>query len=340
MTYLRSTGAVALSVLFLATLNSIAQNQDQDQPPAPSASEQTPEQNQPQTNVVTIPAGTHLALVLTQPVQTRYIHRGDDIYAQVMSPVGAGNEIVIPPGTFVQGVIDKIQRNGGRGELRLQSMSIIFPDGYVTPIPGPMVLLATDGYAIKDPGSKRGAGAIILPLAGVGLGALIGHSAGKADSTVTSNFPPGCSPPQFGCTTISTPVMGTKGKDAAIGAAIGGAAGMIASLTVLMGGRHFYIDAGAPVQMTLQQPVALSQGEVAKAVQQSQQHPVAVKEVAPRPLPPTPDTNVDHGTCYTPGTPGTPDTVIPGAPGPDGIPGPPTVIPGMPATLGTPYPCP
>src|SRR4249919_3285658 len=140
MTYLRSIRAVALSVLFLATLDGIAQNQDQNQPPAPSASEQNQEQNQPQTNaVVTIPAGTHLALVLTQPVQSRYIHRGDDIYAQVMSPVGAGNEVVSPPGTFVQGVVDKIQRNGGRGELRLQSMSITFPDGYMTPIPGPMV---------------------------------------------------------------------------------------------------------------------------------------------------------------------------------------------------------
>src|SRR5215472_800632 len=206
MTYLRSIRAVALSVIFLATINSIAQDQDRDQPPAPSASEQT----RTETNaVVTVPAGTHLALVLTQPVQTRYIHRGDDIYAQVMSPVWAGNQVVIPPGTFVQGVVDKIQRNRGRGELRLQSMSITFPDGYVTPIPGPMMLETTDGDAIKDPGSKRGASAILMPVAGIGVGALIGHSVGKADSTVTSNFPPGCLPPQFGCTTISTPVMGS-----------------------------------------------------------------------------------------------------------------------------------
>lgn len=327
MTYLRSAHAVAFAWLFASTLHCFAQD-----------SETAPEPDQPQPNAeITIPAGTHLALVLTQPVQTRYIHRGDDIYAQVTSPVDSGKQVVIPPGTFVQGVVDKIQRNGGRGELRLQSMSITFPDGYVTPIPGPMMLETTDGYAIKDPGSKRGASAILMPLAGVGVGALIGHSVGKADSTVTSNFPPGCSPPQFGCTTISTPVMGSKGKDTAIGASIGGVAGVVGSLFLLTSSHHFYVDAGAPVEMTLQQPITMRQDEVAKAVEQSRQHPVAVQPVEPRPLPPPP---VNQGTCYTPGTPGTPATVIPGPPGPDGIPGPPTIIPGTPPTPGTPYPCP
>ena len=130
-------------------------------------------------------------------------------------------------------------------------MSITFPDGYVTPIAGPIVLETTDGYVIKDPGSKRSSGAIILPLAGVGLGALIGHSVGTSQGTLTSSIPAGCNPAQFGCLTSSMPIPGSKGKDTAIGAAIGGAAGMIASITLLVGGHHFYLDAGAPVQMTL-----------------------------------------------------------------------------------------
>ena len=326
---------VAIAAILLPPL---AFAQDQPQPTAPSDPAQV--QIDAQNTSITIPAGTHLALVLTQPVQTRYIRHGDDIYAQVTSPVDAENQVVIPPGTFVQGMVDKIERRGGRGELRLQSMSITFPDGYVTPIAGPMVLETTDGYAIKDPGSKRSSGAIILPLAGVGLGALIGHSVGTSQDTLTSSIPPGCNPSQFGCLTSSMQIPGSKGKDAAIGAAIGGAAGMIASITLLVGGHHFYLDAGAPVQMTLQQPVTLPQDEVAKAVRQSQEHAVVVQPVAPRPMPPPPPQTVDHGTCYTPGTSGTPDTIIPGAPGPDGIPGPPTVIPGIPPTPGTPYPCP
>jgi len=294
-----------------------------------------------QNSNITIPAGTHLALVLTQPVQTRYIRRGDDIYAQVTSPVNAENQVVIPPGTFVQGTIDKIQRSGGRGELRLQSMAITFPDGYVTPISGPIVLETTDGYTIKDPGSKRTTGAILLPLAGAGLGALIGHSVGTSQSTLTASIPPGCNPSQFGCLTSSMPIPGSKGKDAAIGATIGAVGGMAATITLLASSRHFYVDAGAPIEMTLEQPVTLPQDEVAKAVRHSQEHAVAVQPVAPRPLPAAPPTTpVNQGVCYTPGTPGTPPTVIAGAPGPNGVPGPPTIIPGTPATPGTTHPCP
>jgi len=331
-----STYRKLIAAIAAVLLSQLAFAQDQSQPATPSDPAQV--QIDTQNPNITIPSGTHLALVLTQPVQTRYIRRGDDIYAQVTSPVDVENQVVIPPGTFVQGMVDKIERRGGRGELRLQSMSITFPDGYVTPIAGPIVLETTDGYAIKDPGSKRSSGAIILPLAGAGLGALIGHSVGTSQGTLTSSIPAGCNPSQFGCLTSSMQIPGSKGKDAAIGASIGGVAGMIASITLLVGGHHFYLDAGAPVQMTLQEPVTLPQDEVAKAVRQSQEHAVVVQPVAPRPVPPP--QNVNQGTCYTPGTPGTPDTVIPGVPGPDGIPGPPTVIPGIPPTPGTPYTCP
>ena len=137
------------------------------------------------------------------------------------------------------------------------------------------------------------------------------------------------------------PVPGTQGRDAVIGAAIGGAAGMVASIVMLTSSRHFYLDVGAPVGMTLQQSLTFPQDEVARAVRQSQEHAVAVQPVAPRPVPPpAPTTPVNQSTCYTLGTPGTAPTVIPGAPGPNGIPGPPTVIPGTPPTPATPYPCP
>ena len=290
---------------------------------------------------VTIPAGTRMALVLTHPIQSRAIRRGDDIYAQISSPVDSGNEVVIPPGTFVQGTVEKLGRDGGRGELHLQSMTITFPDGYVTPVSGPITLRTNEGYAIKDPGNRRGIGALALPAAGAGLGALIGHSAGKADSTTTSPFPPGCTGGPPFCTTTTTPVFGTKGRNAIIGAGIGGAIGTVASLTLLFGSRHFFIDAGAPVEMTLQAPLTLDRNEVDAAVRRSAEYPVAQQPVMPRPVPPPPSvTPVNQATCYTPGTPGTPPTVIPGAPGPNGVPGPPTIIPGMPPTPDIPHPCP
>ena len=332
--------AIIIAAAFLAALACFAQDQTPTSPDAGSQPSQTQAANN--TAAVTIPAGTKIALVLTQPIQTRLVHRGDDIYAQINSPVSSGNEVVIPVGTFVQGKVDKIGRHGGRGEIRLQSMSITFPDGYVAPISGPATLETDEGYALKDPGPGRSVGALVLPFAGAGIGALIGHSVGSAQSTITITNPPGCNPALPNCLSSSMPTLGGRGIDTGIGATVGAAVGGIGALFMLVSSHHFYMDVGTPVEMTLQQPVILQQNEVANAVQQSEQQPVAEQPVAPRPLPPPPPPNppTDHGTCWTPGTPGTPPTVIPGPPGPDGIPGPPTIIPGTPPTPGTPYPCP
>jgi hypothetical protein len=337
---------VVLAFLFV-TFNCMAQepaqspaqneNQPLTSPQQDSQSSSTQADNAKAT--VTIPAGTSVALVLTQPVESRYVRRGDDIYAQVTAPVDSSNEVVIPPGTFVQGKIDKVEQHGGRGELRLQSMAITFPDGYVTPIAGPMTLETTDGYALKDPGPRRFGGALGLIAGGAGVGALIGHSVGSSTSTLTTTLPPGCTGPPPGCLSSSMTTQGRKGIDTGIGVTVGAAAGGIAALALLATSHHFFLDAGAPIEMTLRQPVTLQQDEVARAVQQSEQQPVAEQPIAPRPVPP-PNWPATRGTCWTPGSPGTPPTVMPGVPGPDGIPGPPTIIPGTPPTPGTPYPCP
>ena len=214
-------------------------------------------------------------------------------------------------------------------------------NGYVTPIPGPITLQSDEGYALKDPGKGRTASAIVLPLAGAGLGAIIGHSvANTSTQTITSSLPPGCVGPPPGCLSSSLSVPGSAGKATVIGAGVGGAVGAVASLLLVVSSHHFFLDAGTPVDAVLPQAVSLKQNEVSEAVKRSAQEPVATQTVAPRPVPPPPITPTDHGTCYTPGTPGTPPTVIPGTAGPNGIPGPPTVIPGTPSTPGTPYPCP
>jgi len=327
--------SAAIATLLFATIACLAQ----DEPQSPSPASQTLAET---SNTVTISAGTRMTLVLTHPIQSRRIRRGDDIYAQVTSPVSAGNQVAIPPGTFVQGSVDKIERHGGRGEVRLQSMSITFSDGYVAPIPGPIILVSPDGYALKDPGTGRFVGMFVLPAAGAGLGALIGNAvANKQPGTLTSSLPPGCTGPPPGCLSSSVSVPAHPGMAIGIGAGVGAMAGMVASLVFLSSTHNFFLDVGSPVEVTLQQPVTLQQNEVDKAVQQAAQNPVAPQPIAPRPqfIPP-PGMPTDHVTCFTPGTPGTPDTVIPGAPGPDGVPGPPTVIPGIPATPPTPYPCP
>jgi len=278
-------------------------------------------------STITIPAGTRIALVLTQPIQSRHVRRGDDVFAQVVSPVDAGNEVVIPAGTFVQGSIDRLGRKSAQGEVHMNSLAITFPDGYMTPIAGPITLHSDEGYAIKDPGGKRAAWALAVPAAGAGIGALIGHAAGSSQSTLTTTLPPGCTGPPPFCLTSSMTVPGSAGRDTAIGAVTGGAIGGVAAMALLFSSHQFYLVAGAPIQMTLLQPVTLQQDEVSKAVRDSQQHPVPVQPIAPLPVY-IPYPGIDNGV--PPPVPATPPTVIPGAPGPNGVPGPPIIIPGTP----------
>jgi hypothetical protein len=332
--------ATATALLLAATC--VAQDQAQPQPPSssePPVSSQTAPTSE--SSAVTLSPGTRIALVLTHDIQSRSMRRGDDIYAQITSPVNSGNQLVIPPGTFVQGTVDKLQQKRGRAELHLQSMSITFPDGYVASVSGPVTLESDEGYALKDPSQGRKIAFVALPGAGAGLGALIGHSvASSQNSTITSSLPPGCTGPPPGCLSSSLSVPPNKGESTVIGAAVGGAVGVVASLVLLATSHGFFLDVGTPVEMVLQQPLSLQQSRAANAIRKSEQHPVAVQPTASRPVSPPPPWNTDHGTCYTPGTPGTPDVVISGPPGPDGIPGPPTTIPGTPPTPGTPYPCP
>lgn len=282
-----------------------------------------PDQTQAAQNAtVTIPARTRIALVLTHPIQSRYVHRGDDIYAQITSPVTSGHEAAIPPGAFVQGKVDKLDRKGGRGELHLQSMSITFPDGYVAPVSGPLVLVTDEGYALKDPGKGRVIAMFALPGAGLGLGALIGHAAGGSGTNINGmKFNPGGL------------------KSTAIGSFVGLSIGGVAAIALLAASHNFYLDVGAPVDMVLPEPLSLHQRQIADAGPQENTYPKE-NTYPMQPIPPRPQPPMSTGTCYTPGTPGTPPTVIPGTPPIGNSPGTPEiVIPGTPGTPGMPIPC-
>jgi hypothetical protein len=310
-TYAKPTLTLLATLLLGVTCS--AQDDSQPQPPSAPEAQTMQASTAPPAAVEVIPAGTRIALVLTHPIQSRYIHHGDEIYAQIISPVNDGNEMQIPPGTFVTGKVDRLQlRSAGRAELHLQSMSITFADGYVAPMSGPVTLVGNEGYAVKDPGRSGMVGFFVLPAAGAGLGALIGHSAGKPGSSVTSNFPPGCVGPPPYCTTTTTPVFGTQGRDTAMGAGIGIAIGAVASLALLSSTHHFFIDVGSPVDMVLTEPLRLEQNRVSNAVQKFGQQPVSIQPVWPRPVPPPPP---DTGFSPSPATaPGASPTIIPGIP--------------------------
>jgi hypothetical protein len=283
---------IALTSTLLLAISSLGQ---QTQAPTPEPDSQgtplaaVPSAKPAPVGTVTVPAGTSIALVLTHPIQSRYIHHGDDIYAQVISAVTAGNQVVIPPGTLVQGKVKKLGHNGSRGEIQLQSLSIIYPDGYVALAAGPITLESDQGYALKDPGNGRVAGLIAGPLAGSGVGALIGHSvASSQGQTITSSIPPGCTPGSFGCLSSSVTGPPDKGKDTVIGAAIGGGVGFAVGLVLVGTSHHFFLDVGAPVEMVLPHALVLQGDQVADALSDAEKHPATVLSIAKRPQPPPP----------------------------------------------------
>ena len=271
---------------------------------------------------VTIPAGTRIPLVLTYPVHSKLLHRGDNIYAQIISPISVGDQVLVPPGTFVQGTIDKLERKDSRGELHLQSMSLTFPAGYVANLAGPVDVMSDEGYALTDPGKGRTIGAFAIPTAGLGIGAAIGAAAHTKNSST------------LGGQTITS----SSPKGLAIGSITGLAVGSVVSLFLLTRSKGFYLDVGSPVEMTLRQPLTLEQARVTNAVKQSALSGVSLQPIAPRPQFRFPQAGTE--ICWTSANPGTPDTDIPGTPAIGDSPGtPPIHIAGLPATAPTSYPC-
>jgi hypothetical protein len=316
----RQLQTISLTFLFAVGM-CVAQPSPQSSGPAANSGAQSSTNPEAQQTTITIPAGTHLALALTHPVDSRTTRRGDEIFAQTTSPLIVANQVAIPAGTFVQGKVDKMTRRGSRGELLMQSVSVVFPNGYVATIQGPINMQSDEGTAWSNPSSAEKAGIFAAPFAGLGIGAAIG----AAQHTTQSST--------LGGTTLtsSTP------KGLAIGSLVGLAAGGAVSLVLLARSHHFYVQEGSPLELSLPQPVTLAEIQTSNPEGTTASTPAAPSGLPPSPMP----ASAEHGTCYIPGRPGTPATYIPSTPGTVDSPGTPdTYIPGTPPTPPIPYPCP
>src|SRR5438105_3158771 len=61
-------------------------------------------------NLVTIPAGTKVLLVLKQSIWTKNAKENDAVFAATNFPVVIDGQTVVPVGTYVQGVISQVKR--------------------------------------------------------------------------------------------------------------------------------------------------------------------------------------------------------------------------------------
>jgi len=79
-----------------------------------------------------IPAGTTVPVSLTGPIFTKKARKGDAVRVVTAFPVTVGTALAIPAGTYLEGVIDKVQKQRGANPARLQMhfTRMIYSNGY------------------------------------------------------------------------------------------------------------------------------------------------------------------------------------------------------------------
>src|SRR5882757_3317875 len=75
-----------------------------------------------------IPQGAHVLLRMENSVNTHTAQEGDFVYMRTASPIAVDGQIIVPVGSYVQGVVSHTKRSGrvsGRAELgiRLETLT-------------------------------------------------------------------------------------------------------------------------------------------------------------------------------------------------------------------------
>ena len=89
-----------------------------------------------------LPAGTKLPLGLLRPLRVK---PGRDVYLQITFPVTVGNQMLIPPGAYVQGIVERVIKKDRRSlQFTISSANLIFFNGYTVPISGTVTASTTN----------------------------------------------------------------------------------------------------------------------------------------------------------------------------------------------------
>lgn len=89
-------------------------------------------------SAVTLPSGTKIEVAVVRPLWANLAAPGAPLYTQSTFPVVAGDRIAIPPGTYLEGTIEKLTRPTRRSKqavIEVLFRQIIFANGYVVALP-------------------------------------------------------------------------------------------------------------------------------------------------------------------------------------------------------------
>ncbi|MEJ2009722.1 MAG: hypothetical protein P8Z30_16475 [Acidobacteriota bacterium] len=211
----------------------------------PLAAQTTTAQSKPpqQDAAITVPADTHIPLVLRNAVSSKTAYVGQAIYCQTIYPITVNNRIVIPVGSYVKGAVTQVIKPGrirGKARLGLRFDSLTLPNGVTEPVRATLSAFAGNG---KE-GFNRKEGKIEGQ-------STKGKDAGRiAQATITGA--------EIG--SIAGISEGRSLKGLGIGSAAGAAAGTI---WVLAGrGRQIYMPPGTNLELQLAAPLKFPRNEL------------------------------------------------------------------------------
>ena len=149
---------------------------------------------------VRLAEGTRIVFTLSDSLSTKDNRQGDPFSGVVSRAVRVGDDVVIPEGSVVRGLVTRVKRAGrvkGRARLGLRFDEIELPDGTRLDLSASLTGLdegeketVTEEGQVKGRGSKKrdaitlgaasGIGAAIGAIAGGGKGTAIGAGSGAA----------------------------------------------------------------------------------------------------------------------------------------------------------------
>jgi len=179
---------------------------------------------------------------LRQPISTKGARTGDPIYAQTTFPIVIEGDMVIPAGTWVQGVVDHVKRAGrikGTAELQFHLTTLIYANGYTLDIAAAIDQVpGSETTKMKEPGIVKQSSEKGKDLERIGTGASQGGQIGA--------------------------LAGAAASPSVRGLGVGGLSGIAAGtlIALLSRGTDVRFDAGTSVEIALSQPMAIEPSRV------------------------------------------------------------------------------
>jgi hypothetical protein len=142
-----------------------------------------------------VPAGTKVPVQLRQAISTKNAQPGDPIYGQTSFPVVVSEQVMIPAGTFVQGVVDRVKRAGrikGTAELQFHLTTLLYPNGYALTIAAAIDQVpGSEDSGMKEPGTVKHDSEKGRDLKRIGTGAAQGAAIGSVAGIAVRPTPGG-----------------------------------------------------------------------------------------------------------------------------------------------------